>query len=257
MNQVQKPLVKQWLFLLTLSILSILIFEHSQLDVVINEMFYTNGHWLLAKALQPYAFIFYDFPKALLIVFGVYLLMALMTQYYISNYRQSSTANNGMAKSIFARLIARFSSREIGYLLITLIAVPTIIASLKSVTHVSCPNQLYLFNGELPYLSIWQNILAKTDAQCFPAAHASAGFALYGFAYLPRLQQHKGKIIIIVSMLGWTMGLYKMLIGDHFFSHTLVSMLLSWTIACGIAMIFFAKTEANKRSNSQGNRMTR
>ena len=35
------------------------------------------------------------------------------------------------------------------------------------------------------------------------------------------------------------MGLYKMLFGDHFFSHTLVSMLLSLTIACALATLFF------------------
>ncbi|WP_350562214.1 PAP2 family lipid A phosphatase [Psychrobacter sp. CAL346-MNA-CIBAN-0220] len=238
MNQMNTRLFRQWLTLLTLAILSTLTFEHSQLDLRISEIFYENGHWLLEKDAQPYAFIFYDFPKALLILFGIYLLIALIVK-----YRQSQNSMTATTKSTFSRLLTILSSREIGYLLITLIAVPTIIASLKGVTHVSCPNHLYLFNGDLPYLSIWQNILAKTDAKCFPAAHASAGFALYGFAYLPSLRRHRGNVIVVASILGWTMGLYKMFIGDHFFSHTLVSMLLSWTLACGIAIIFFTKTE--------------
>ena len=109
-----------------------------------------------------------------------------------------------------------------------------------------CPNHLYLFNGDLPYLSIWQNMLAKTDAKCFPAAHASAGFSLYGLAFLPTLQKHRYKIFVIVTVLGWTMGLYKMSFGDHFFSHTLVSMLLAWTLACATATIFFAKRYIKK-----------
>ncbi len=37
------------------------------------------------------------------------------------------------------------------------------------------------------------------------------------------------------------MGLYKMMFGDHFFSHTLVSMLLSLTIACALASVFFKR----------------
>jgi membrane-associated PAP2 superfamily phosphatase len=34
---------------------------------------------------------------------------------------------------------------------------------------------------------------------------------------------------------GWLMGTYKMLIGDHFLSHTIVTMLLAWLIICAIA----------------------
>ena len=82
-------------------------------------------------------------------------------------------------------------------------------------------------------------MVAATPAKCFPAAHASAGFSLYGLAFLPTLKKHRYQILKIVTLLGWSMGLYKMLFGDHFFSHTLVSMLLSLTIACALATLFF------------------
>jgi membrane-associated PAP2 superfamily phosphatase len=133
------------------------------------------------------------------------------------------------------------SSRELSYLLLTLIVIPSTIALLKGMTHVSCPNHLAVFNGDLPYLTIWQNILVKTPEKCFPAAHASAGFSLFGLAYLPRLRPQRRKIIIAVIIAGWIMGLYKMSIGDHFFSHTLVSMLLAWAGACGLAAFIFDK----------------
>ena len=225
-----------WLKLLCLTIIATLTFEHSQFDIRISELFYANGHWLLEKDAQPYAFIFYDFPKWLLILFGVYLITVLTWRYWQS--RLTKTVN---AKAFFIRPIAALSSREIAYLLITIIIVPTVIATLKSFTHVSCPNNLSLFNGDLSYLNLWQNMLAKTPAKCFPAAHASAGFSLYGLAFLPTLQKHRYKVFVIVTVLGWTMGLYKMSFGDHFFSHTLVSMLLAWTITCGLAMIFFVR----------------
>lgn len=232
---------RQWLRLLTFTILSVLIFEHSQLDVRISELFYAHGNWLLKKNAQPYAFIFYDLPKALLILFGLYLLTILLVRYWQHRHPKIS-----VVRLFSTKLITRLSRRDIGYLLIVLIIVPTIIATLKGITHVSCPNHLYFFDGDLPYLSIWQNMRVKTAAKCFPAAHASAGFALYGFSYLPSLQQHRVKIIIIVTIVGWSMGLYKMFIGDHFFSHTLVSMLLSWTIACGLATIIFKDPSVNK-----------
>ncbi|MDE4453929.1 PAP2 family lipid A phosphatase [Psychrobacter sp. DAB_AL62B] len=225
-----------WLKLLCLTIIATLIFEHSQLDVRISELFYSNGHWSLEKGAQPYAFIFYDFPKLLLILLAIYLLTVL-----ILKYRQHSNATFSINTPRFDRFLIPLSVREISYLLIVLIVVPTVIATLKSFTHVSCPNNLSLFNGDLPYLNLWQNIVAMTPAKCFPAAHASAGFSLYGLAFLPTLQKHRYKIFAIVTILGWTMGLYKMLFGDHFFSHTLVSMLLSWTLACALASILFKR----------------
>jgi len=224
-----------WLKLLCLTIIATLIFEHSQFDIRISELFYTNGQWLIQKGAQPYAFIFYDGPKTLLILSAIYLLAILIVK-----YRQSSN-NTYIANSKFNKFIVPFSIREISYLLIILIAVPSTIALLKGVTHVSCPNHLTLFGGDLPYLNIWQNMLAKTDVKCFPAAHASAGFSLYGLAFLPTLHKYRYRIFEIVTVLGWTMGLYKMLFGDHFFSHTLVSMLLSLTIACALAGVFFKR----------------
>ena len=226
-----------WLKLLCLTIIATLTFEHSALDVRISELFYVNGHWLLEKGAQPYAFIFYDGPKALLIVLAIYLLIMLMIK-----YRQPVDANLSLNTVKPHRLMIPLPAREICYLLTIIILVPTSIALLKGVTHVSCPNHLTLFGGELPYLNLWQNMVANTPAKCFPAAHASAGFSLYGLAFLPTLHKYRYKIFAAVTVLGWTMGLYKMLFGDHFFSHTLVSMLLSLTIACALASIFFKRS---------------
>ena len=237
-----------WLKLLGLTVIATLIFEHSQFDIRISELFYTNGQWLIQKGAQPYAFIFYDGPKALLILSAIYLLTVLIVKY------RRPANNTYIANSKFNKFIVPFSVREISYLLIILIAVPSTIALLKGVTHVSCRNHLTLFGGDLPYLNLWQNIVAKTDAKCFPAAHASAGFSLYGLVFLPSLHKYRYRIFAVVTALGWTMGLYKMLFGDHFFSHTLVSMLLALTVACALASVFFKRTAYNKEHNEQLNR---
>ena len=246
-----------WLKLLCVTIMATLVFEHSQLDVRISELFYNNGHWLLEKGAQPYAFIFYDLPKALLILSAVYLIAVLIIKYRQS--RLNATAPNryklNLSKPSHNKLdkfMLPLPMREIGYLLIILAMVPATIATLKGVTHVSCPNDLVIFNGDLPYLNLWQNIVAAMPARCFPAAHASAGFSLYGLAFLPTLRKHRYQIVISVTILGWTMGLYKMLFGDHFFSHTLVSMLLSLTIACALATLFFKDSiKAKAKSTSK------
>ncbi|MDN5565329.1 MAG: PAP2 family lipid A phosphatase [Psychrobacter sp.] len=236
-----KPLSDwMWLKLLGLTIIATLLFEHSQFDIRISELFYANEQWLLQKEAQPYAFIFYDAPKALLILLAIYLMIMLIVK-----YRQRSNhlfiINNKVNKFVIA-----LSIREISYLLMILIIVPTSIALLKGMTHVSCPNHLTLFSGDLPYLNLWQNMLANTPAKCFPAAHASAGFSLYGLAVLPSLHKYRYKIFTIVTVLGWTMGIYKMMFGDHFFSHTLVSMLLSLTITYALASFVFKQSTYNK-----------
>ena len=254
-DNAQDTLGKQLAILSMLIILSALIFEHSQIDLHISALFYQHGHWLLEKGAQPYAFIFYDLPKALLIVFALYLLSVLMVRYVrqraldrqvvvrpaaiVKGWSPMGLAHDKCRQLSLHRSLSQLPRRELGYLLLTIILVPAIIATLKSITHVSCPSHLSFFNGELPYLTIWQNMLAHTPAKCFPAAHASAGFSLYGFAYLPSLSRYRSRILMGVTMLGWTMGGYKMLIGDHFFSHSIVSMLLSWSMACALALLFF------------------
>lgn len=223
----------KWLLLIGLAILSTLIFEHSQIDVAISQGLFDDGHWLIEKKDQPFRFVFYDFPKALITGLGIYLLINLI----VKKRYQSKSANKPTSEK--SRWLLPFNSTELGYLLLTIIMVPAIVAALKAFTHVSCPNHLTIFGGDIPYLSLWQDILAQTPAKCFPAAHASAGFALYAFAYLPRFHAYKTKIILAVTTLAWIMGLYKMMIGDHFFSHTLVSMWLAWAITYAMAGLFF------------------
>jgi membrane-associated PAP2 superfamily phosphatase len=241
MTSKKNAMTWDWLKLLCVTIMATLVFEHGQLDVRISELFYNNGHWLLEKGAQPYAFIFYDLPKVLLILLAVYLIAVLIVK-----YRQPLPNLALKQRNKIDRFLLPLSMREISYLLIILAVVPATIATLKGVTHVSCPNDLIVFNGDLPYLNLWQNIVAATPARCFPAAHASAGFSLYGLVFLPTLRKYRYQIVISVTVLGWTMGLYKMLFGDHFFSHTLVSMLLSLTIACALAALFFKQSIKNK-----------
>ena len=242
-----------WLKLLCLTIIATLLFEHSQLDIRISEIFYTNGHWLLDKGTQPFAFIFYDLPKLLLILLAVYLLAVLIIKYRRPLPERILLSPAALNHNKLDKFMLHLSVREISYLLIILAIVPATIGTLKGVTHVSCPNDLVMFNGELPYLNLWQNIIAATPARCFPAAHASAGFSLYGLAFLPTLHQYRYRIFEVVTVLGWTMGLYKMLFGDHFFSHTLVSMLLSLTITCALATLFFKYPATNKSTNIKAN----
>ena len=227
--------------LLLLSVIVTWLTEHSALDIAISRLFYQQGGWLITKGSEPYAFVFYHLPKGLLIAFGTYLLVLLVLR-YAKQYTISTWAGQAMRGSTLKPLLLPWlSMRDMGYLLASIITVPSVIGLLKAATHVSCPYQLSVFGGTAPYLSLWQDITMHSDAKCFPAAHASAGFALFALAYLPRMRPYRGRVLGMVALLGWVMGLYKMMIGDHFFSHTLVSMLVSWAIVCVLAWVFYRR----------------
>ena len=216
--------------------------EHSPLDVAISQYFYspTDG-WLLAKQSLLPNLIFYTIPKRLLIVFEVYLAIA-----WLQRYLQSLQSGNWFAKkATWFQPFNRLSLAEIGYLVVAMVLVPSITASLKAVTHVVCPNHLQIFGGEYAYLSILENIQLGIRSKCFPAAHASAGFALYAWAFVPMLWQKRWWVAAVVTLLAWLMGGYKMLIGDHFFSHTMVSMCLAWGICASVAW-FWWRAKVNR-----------
>lgn len=227
---------KEFWLSLTFAVLATIFLEHSQIDVMISQQFYLgNAQWLISKDNPWFTLIFYDFPKKTLIVFELIVILA-----WLQRTIQSKNSKYWFAKKPWFRWFSSFSQKELSYLAITMLLVPTVVATLKGITHVSCPNHLTLFGGQMPYVSVWQSIQLGTSAKCFPAAHASSGFALYALAFVATLQNHRWKIACLVTMLAWAMGGYKMAIGDHFFSHTLVAMLLAWTISAGMAWRWFA-----------------
>jgi len=71
--------------------------------------------------------------------------------------------------------------------------------------------------------------------KCWPAGHASGGFALLSLFFLFKSRKNKKIAIITALSVGWAMGLYKMVIGDHFLSHTIITMMLAWLIVLIIA----------------------
>lgn len=226
---------REFFISLCLTILATLLLEHSAIDITISQLFYQHGHWLIDKHAKLPDWIFYTGIKRLLIAVEVYILLAWLQRLIAI---KKPTHRLAKPAKIF-RPLQHFSTQELGYLAGVMLLVPTVVATLKAITQVPCPNALQLFGGALPYLSLWQDMLNRAGQKCFPAAHASSGFALYAWAFLPSLKNYRWQIAVGVTILAWLMGLYKMAIGDHFFSHTVVSMLLAWALASGVAALVF------------------
>lgn len=198
---------------------TILLFETTDLDLRVQRYLFDadSQRWLWDRD-EPMARLFlYDGVKVML---GGYVLMLGVLL---------------VSSRFFRRL--RGVRRPLWVALLVMASVPSLVGILKSVTDVPCPADLHEFGGVLPYVRLISREndvpFAAKRQRCFPAGHASGGFALLGMVTLFR--KRRGRVIMTVGALavGSLMGGYKMLIGDHFLSHTIITMLLAWLVtAC-------------------------
>lgn len=208
----------------TLLVFSILFFGLSGFDIYLQDMFYDFGekHWILSPNVEPYKFIFYDGIKKLLILISVLFLFSL------AFYKVST--------------LVKKSRRGILVVVLAAIMVPSITGLLKSNTNMPCPRDVIEYGGLYPETKVWENypdeVLSRGhQLKCWPAGHASGGFALLSLAFLFKKRKDQYFTIGVALVIGWTMGIYKMIIGDHFFSHTFITMVLAWLIILIIARV--------------------
>ena len=194
----------------------IVFFGLSDVDVYLQDLFYNfqTHKWIVDESLQPWKFIFYDGIKGILLAIGAIFIMVY----------------------IYASLKDRLKSYQKGLLIVVLssILVPTVVGGLKKTTNMPCPHAEIRYNGELPRTAVWecysQEYADKKQRACWPAGHASAGFALLSLYFLFHSRRNKILALSGAMIIGWSMGMYKMLVGDHFFSHTLITMILAWLL---------------------------
>jgi len=202
-------------------VLTLCLFEVSDLDLVVQQYFYdAQQHlWMISKDNAVLDLIFYSGFKRVLIGIALSILIALII------FR-----DNAWIKSYKPGLLI---------VLLSLLVVPLVIGELKAVTNVACPKQLTIFGGNYPYISVFEhypdNFEQVKPAKCFPAGHASGGFALMSLFFLFKRRRNRLLGLAVGISSGWATGGYKMLIGDHFLSHTIVTMLLAWLLIMIIA----------------------
>jgi membrane-associated PAP2 superfamily phosphatase len=208
---------------LFLLISTILIFEFTNLDIILQNNFYnfTKQEWLLDRNNKILKFIFYDGIKKLLIAILLGILFSLLffkKKQIIKKYQ----------KGLFIILMSG-------------ILIPATIGILKKTTNIPCPKNIMLYNGEHPYIKVLQkypdDFPHNKKIQCWPAGHASGAFALLSLFFLFNNITYKFLSLFIAISLGWLIGGYKILIGDHFISHNIITMLIAWLIILLISKI--------------------
>lgn len=104
-------------------------------------------------------------------------------------------------------------------------------AAFKRLSTTSCPWDLAEFGGSVAWVSHWQwRIVDHGPGHCFPAGHASAGFAwIAGFFAWPRGSAQTRRWLCGGLIAGLTLGIGQQLRGAHFMSHTLWTAWICWT----------------------------
>lgn len=204
-------------------VLTIVLFGVSNIDTILQDnLFNSATHtWILNRDLQPYKFIFYDGIKKLLILFALSFLIALL---FFRKHKLIQTYKKGIIIVILSAIL-----------------VPVINGGLKKYTNMPCPKNEIHYGGKMIKTAVWQSYdepyKSMDRIRCWPAGHASGGFALLSLFFLFKTRRNKLFALAVALTIGWSMGIYKMLIGDHFLSHTVITMILAWLIVLIISKI--------------------
>lgn len=117
-----------------------------------------------------------------------------------------------------------------------------LVSLLKAASHTSCPWDLHEFGGIARHLSHWSGWLGTDGGpgRCFPAGHASTGFAFTGgyFALREDLPGLARTWLAAALSAGLALGVAQQLRGAHFMSHTLWTGWLCWTAGWLIDPLF-------------------
>lgn len=190
----------------TLLIAAVAFFGHS-FDLQISDLAFdfSTSTWLVDHQSGPLRFILYDGPTRMLELFGL-LLLAIVV--------------------LHRRLKIRPKTRnEALFLLLCLIAVPSVTGAVKSASGVSCPYALQHYGGLMAdsygRFSLAGFVDPKRTDGCWPSGHVSGAFALLGFLCLP--MPGRRLLAVAATISGTAMGAYQVLRGAHFASHIFVT----------------------------------
>lgn len=115
-----------------------------------------------------------------------------------------------------------------------------LVAVIKYNLPMECPWHLQRYGGVFPYIGLLQPRPAGMPANaCFPAAHASTGFAwiaLY-FFFIQVRPYWRWAGLAFGLLLGGVFAFSQELRGAHFVSHDLTTLMLCWSVALGVFLL--------------------
>ena len=203
-------------------VLTIVVFEKTTIDLRVQDLFYDPVRGWAVDAQAPLSrMVFYQGPKWVLVVFVAGLALCIAAP-----------------EALAGRL--PLTPLQAGFVLTCIVVAPVTAWFIKRHTGVLYPCYVQRYGGTEPYRTLLESIPrvpGRVRGRGFPAAHCSGAFALMSLYFvMPGPLRWLGLALGLVA--GWVVGLYQMLKGVHYLSHTIVTMFLVGTIILALSRAF-------------------
>jgi membrane-associated PAP2 superfamily phosphatase len=187
-----------------------------KVDFWFQSFFWNGKEWLIPHDHFLGKILAYDGPKALLILFAVYLLLIIL----------------------LPKLAPRWMNRRQAiYVFVSMAVVSVTSTQLRAITNMATPLELTNYGGAFPHLLLFQSKPVGYPCHAFPAGHASGGLALISLYWAWFNQPYRRLGLWIGLGLGGLMGLYQIARGEHMLSHTLATLGIAWLLSAVLATI--------------------
>ena len=187
-----------------------------RVDFWFQSFFWNGQNWLIPHDHILGKILAYDGPKALIILFAVYLLVIIL----------------------FPKFAPRWMNRrQAVYVFLSMALISVTSTQLRAVTHMATPMELVNYGGKFPHLLLFQAKPEGYPCHGFPAGHASGGLALISLYWAWFNQPYRKLGLWIGLGLGGLMGLYQMARGEHMLSHTLATLGIAWLLSALLAIV--------------------
>lgn len=145
-----------------------------------------------------------------------------------------------LAVCVLAMLCASYLTSGLGswryrlrYLFVASVIGSLMVSIGKAISNISCPWDFERYGGSLNYLSLMEQLWVRNGSHCFPAGHASAGFAWVAIYFVGL---HTNSIWRWWGLgfglgLGLIFGVSQQLRGAHFLSHDVWSFGVCWMVS--------------------------
>jgi membrane-associated PAP2 superfamily phosphatase len=142
----------------------------------------------------------------------------------------------------------RKERRLLFFIVLALSLAPLSVTLGKAASVRHCPWDVDEFGGLVPYTRLLEPKATNVEpGHCFPAGHASTGFALLAFyfaAYARRMRRMEPVALALGIAAGLGLGFGRVLQGAHFASHVLWSGLLCWIVIVVLYKLVLDKRDA-------------
>jgi membrane-associated PAP2 superfamily phosphatase len=225
-NNVHKPVLNHCLYpFIALMILSLTI-SMFQLDLKLADYFYSlQGNSWAWKNIWITETFFHKGGRALSLILALGVMFLA-----IASYQHKALLKH---------------QKALLYLFLATAGASLMVSLLKSLLGVSCPWEFSRYGGKLDYSPVLEQLILHNGEGCFPAGHATAGYAwisLYGLCYQSRLRWIG---LTVPLVLGFTLGLVQQIRGAHFISHDLWALAVCWFFSLGLYLFMFRNTSKN------------